>query len=99
MEQFNQKKREAAKSKEGAVGGAGQEADRGDAQEIDGGVAQDTLGEAGQDPIVLAEENLYVAFDLERSAGPDDSEIIQIAYASQKTRGSSYIIPTGSIDR
>ena len=97
IEKFNQKKREAAaKNKEDDVGGAGQETVGGAGQEI---VAQDTHGEVGQDPIVLAKENLYVAFDLERSAGPDDSEIIQIAYTSKKSRGSSYIIPTGSIDR
>ena len=113
IEKFNQKKREAAaKNKEDAVGGAGQETVGGPGQETVGGagqetvggagqeiVAQDTLGEVGQDPIVLAKENLYVAFDLERSAGPDNFEIIQIAYASKKSSGSSYIIPTGSIDR
>ena len=39
-----------------------------------------------------------VSFDLERTCGPEDSEIIQLGYCSKDYRGNSFIFPSGKID-
>ena len=41
----------------------------------------------------------FIAYDIERSEGADDSEMIQLAYASGNKSESSYIKPSGTIDR
>ena len=41
----------------------------------------------------------FVAYDIERSSGADDSEMLQLAYACENQSDSSYIKPLGSIDR
>ena len=45
------------------------------------------------------EEYLFVSYDLERAAGPLDSEVIQIAYTTGKQSGCSYIFPRGKLDK
>ena len=42
---------------------------------------------------------VFIAYDIERSEGADDSEMIQLAYASGNQSESSYIKPSGTIDR
>ena len=39
-----------------------------------------------------------VCVDIERSGGPEDSEIIQLAYVSSVGSGNAYIVPEGGID-
>jgi hypothetical protein len=39
-----------------------------------------------------------VSFDLERTCGPEDSEIIQLGYCTKNCRGNSFIFPNGTID-
>jgi len=39
-----------------------------------------------------------VSFDLERTCGPEDSEIIQLGYCTKDYRGNSFIFPRGKID-
>ena len=39
-----------------------------------------------------------VSFDLERTCGPEDSEIIQLGYCTKDYRGNSLIYPSGTID-
>ena len=40
-------------------------------------------------------EHLFVSYDLERAAGPLDSEVIQIAYTTGTQSDCSYIFPRG----
>ena len=42
--------------------------------------------------------DMPVAFDLERSGGEDDSEIIQLGYVFGSKSGGSYILQKGKID-
>ena len=44
------------------------------------------------------DENI-VFFDLERSGGPDDSEIIQLAFSNCKKAVNLYVLPEGGIDK
>ena len=41
----------------------------------------------------------FIAYDIERSEGADDSEMLQLAYASGNQSDSSYVKPSGTIDR
>ena len=40
-----------------------------------------------------------VSFDLERTCGPEDSEIIQLSYCTKTDQGNSFIFPRGEIDK
>ena len=47
---------------------------------------------------VVLDADGVVCIDIERSGGPEDSEIIQLSYASCRSSGNSYIVPEGGID-
>ena len=40
-----------------------------------------------------------MSFDLERTCGPEDSEIIQLSYSTKTDQGNSFIFPRGQIDK
>ena len=46
---------------------------------------------------ILVEDGV-TCMDIERSGGPEDSEIIQLAYSSRSGSGNSFIVPEGNID-
>ena len=44
-------------------------------------------------------EKCFVSYDIERSSGADDSEIINLSYASERESGQFFIKPMGGIDK
>ena len=58
-------------------------------------------GEVIDVPVAVASLTLAVPleFDLERSGGADDSEIIQLGYSFGSESGGSFILPRGKIDQ
>ena len=96
MERFLEKKRAAAAAAEAKVDHESKETSCPEKEDtvlpdkVQGGVIDVPVPDASLTPAVPLE------FDLERSGGADDSEIIQLGYAFGSKSGGSFILPRGT---
>ena len=89
IDQFNANKRNLQEKEEAAVSLV---------EQISQAQPHEHISQAQPYEEILVDEDGVICMDIERSGGPEDSEIIQLAYSSRSGSGNSFIVPEGNID-